>query len=105
MWKNISVAHSRDADDIFMYMAIKFGWVDSEILSKNETLNKRIRTAEKAHIPYILVIGDEEVEKNSVALRDRRARTQSNLSFDEFIKFIKEKLDEVHFWVRKRWFI
>ena len=71
--------------------------VDSEILSKNETLNKRIRTAEKAHIPYILVIGDEEVEKNSVALRDRRARTQSNLSFDEFIKFIKEKLDEVHF--------
>lgn len=71
--------------------------VDSEILSKNETLNKRIRTAEKAHIPYILVIGDEEVDKNSVALRDRRARTQSNLSFEEFIKFIKEKLNEVHF--------
>ena len=46
MLKNISVAHSPDADDIFMYMAIKFGWVDSEILSFNnkaddiETLNK-----------------------------------------------------------------
>ena len=25
--KTISVAHSPDADDIFMYYAIKFGWV------------------------------------------------------------------------------
>ena len=33
MLKEISVAHSPDADDIFMYMAIKFGWVDSKILS------------------------------------------------------------------------
>ena len=39
----------------------------------------------------------KRLKKNSVTLRDRRARTQSNLSFDEFIKFIKEKLDEVHF--------
>lgn len=30
--KNISVAHSPDADDIFMYMAIKFGWVSSDTL-------------------------------------------------------------------------
>jgi len=27
--KRISLAHSPDADDIFMYYAIKFGWVDS----------------------------------------------------------------------------
>lgn len=31
--KKISVAHSPDADDIFMYMAIKFGFTDSQILS------------------------------------------------------------------------
>ena len=31
--KNISVAHSPDADDIFMYEAIKFGWVNSSNLS------------------------------------------------------------------------
>lgn len=32
MKKTIRVAHSPDADDIFMYMAIKFGWVNSKIL-------------------------------------------------------------------------
>ena len=35
--KNISVAHSPDADDIFMYMAIKFGWVSSNLLKFNNT--------------------------------------------------------------------
>ncbi len=28
--KNIQLAHSPDADDIFMYFAIKFGWVDTK---------------------------------------------------------------------------
>ncbi|MDO7812797.1 menaquinone biosynthesis family protein [Helicobacter pylori] len=30
----ISVAHSPDADDIFMYYAIKFGWIDCPIKNK-----------------------------------------------------------------------
>lgn len=71
--------------------------VDSEILSKNETLNKRIRTAEKGRVPMILVLGDNEVKNRSVALRDRRARAQSNLSLDEFSEFVKNKLNEVNF--------
>ncbi len=71
--------------------------VDSEIFDKNESLNKRIRTAEKQRVPMILVIGDEEVQNRTVALRDRRKREKSNLSFDDFISLIKEKLDEVRF--------
>jgi len=44
--KTISVAHSPDADDIFMYYAIKFGWVTpsdakfTNIADDIETLNK-----------------------------------------------------------------
>ena len=71
--------------------------VDSEVSSKNESLNKRIRTAEKQRVPMILVLGDEEVANKTVALRDRRERTQSNMTKDEFYSKIKEKLDEVHF--------
>jgi len=71
--------------------------VDFEILDKNESLNKRIRNAEKMRVPMILVIGDEEVEKKTVALRDRRERKQYNLTKDEFMSITKEKLSEVHF--------
>ena len=71
--------------------------IDFEISSKNESLNKRIRNAEKMRVPMILVIGDEEVEQKTVALRDRRERKQYNLTKDEFMSITKEKLSEVHF--------
>lgn len=71
--------------------------IDSEIANKNESLNKRIRTAEKQRVPMIVVLGDEEVKNETIALRDRQARTQSHMSLADFVKLTKEKLSEVHF--------
>ena len=70
---------------------------DSELFDKNESLNKRIRTAEKGRVPMIIVIGDEEVNHNKVAVRDRRERTQYELDESEFIALIQKKINEVHF--------
>lgn len=70
--------------------------VDSEIFNKNETLNKKIRTAEKQRVPMIIVLGDNEVANRGVALRDRRAREQKDMSLDEFLGFIQSKLNEVN---------
>lgn len=69
--------------------------VDVEINSKNESLNKRIRTSEKMKVPMILVLGDNEVNARSVNVRDRRERTQEEMSLDNFIENIKEKLSGV----------
>ncbi|WP_345970533.1 threonine--tRNA ligase [Sulfurimonas sp. HSL1-6] len=70
---------------------------DSEIFDKNESLNKRVRTAEKGRVPMIIVIGDDEVANKKVAVRDRRERTQYDLSEVEFIALIQKKINEVHF--------
>lgn len=64
--------------------------IDSEIYDMNESLNKRIRMAEKKRVPMIVVLGDEEVENKTVALRDRRKREQSNMSKDEFFKMLNQ---------------
>ncbi|WP_419678065.1 threonine--tRNA ligase [Aliarcobacter lanthieri] len=64
--------------------------IDSEIFDMNESLNKRIRMAEKQRVPMIVVIGDDEVANQTIALRDRRKREQSNLSKVEFIKLLNE---------------
>ncbi len=70
---------------------------DFEIFDKNESLNKRIRTAEKGRVPMIIVLGDEEVNNKTVAVRDRRLREQYNLSEEEFLSLVKQKINEVHF--------
>ena len=70
---------------------------DSEIYSKNDSLNKRIRTAEKSRVPMLVILGDEEVEGKTVAIRDRRTREQYNLSEEEFLSLIQTKINEVNF--------
>ena len=70
---------------------------DSEIYAKNDSLNKRIRTAEKTRVPMIVVIGDEEIQNKTIAIRDRRTREQYNLSEEDFLKLIQTKINEVNF--------
>ena len=69
----------------------------AEIEDKNETLNKRIRNAEKQKVPMIAVLGAKEVEDRVVSIRDRRAKEQSVIGFDAFITLTKEKMREVSF--------
>nr|WP_228712136.1 threonine--tRNA ligase [Halarcobacter ebronensis] len=64
--------------------------IDSEVYSMNESLNKRIRMAEKKRVPMIVVIGDDEVQHQTIALRDRRKREQSNLTKEEFLTMINQ---------------
>ena len=91
----IGEAHADYAKEILNLLRVAD--IDGEILDRNETLNKRIRTAEKQKVPLIIVLGDNEVSARSVALRDRRAREQRNLGLDEFLNFVKAKLNEVNF--------
>ena len=68
--------------------------IDSEIYDKNDSLNKRIRTAEKQRVPYVAIIGDEEIANKSVAIRNRRSREQYNLTQDEFMVELTKQLQE-----------
>ncbi|TET88044.1 MAG: threonine--tRNA ligase, partial [Sulfurovum sp.] len=68
--------------------------IDSEVFDKNDSLNKRIRTAEKQRVPYVVIIGDEEVQGKSVAIRNRRTREQYNLTQDEFMVELTQQLQE-----------
>ncbi len=72
---------------------LMFNDMDSEVYSMNESLNKRIRMAEKQRVPMIVVVGDEEVANKTVALRDRRKREQSNMTKDEFIAMLNNIKD------------
>jgi threonyl-tRNA synthetase len=68
--------------------------IDCEIFDKNDSLNKRVRNAEKQRVPYVVIVGDEEVANQTVAIRDRREKEQYNLSFDEFMVKLTQQLSE-----------
>ncbi|MGP1561003.1 MAG: threonine--tRNA ligase [Helicobacteraceae bacterium] len=65
--------------------------VYSSIDERNDSLNKKIRNFEKMKVPMILVLGEKEVLARTVAIRDRREKTQTTLGLDAFLQAIKEK--------------
>jgi len=88
----IASSHAEYASEL----AGKYGesGIECEIYDRNDSLNKRIRLAEKQRVPYVVVIGDEEVANRTVAIRDRRKRERYNLSEEEFMLQLTRQLDE-----------
>jgi threonyl-tRNA synthetase len=57
------------------------------------TLQKKIREAEQEWIPYIVVIGEKEVDSGDLSVRDREVRgAQQNMSVEELITKISGKI-------------
>lgn len=71
--------------------------VYAEISNKNETLSKRVRTAEKQRVPMIIVLGEKEVESKILSIRDRREKRQYEMNEGEFFIMIEKKMKEVSF--------
>ncbi len=66
----------------------------AELDNGDESLSKKIRTAEKEKSPYILVVGEKEMETESVAVRKRSEGDQGVLSIKDFIKKIEKEIEE-----------
>ncbi len=58
---------------------------------RNEKLGYKIREAQLQKVPYMLVIGDREVESRCVSPRQRDGGNLGAIGVDEFIKLIKDK--------------
>ncbi len=70
--------------------------IRAEIAPSDETLGKRIREAEMQKIPYIAVVGDEEMSKGTVNLRIRGNQpiqgVNSEHRISDFIEDIKQEV-------------
>lgn len=66
----------------------------AELDDGNESLGKRIRGAEKQKTPYVLVVGEKEMETGSVAVRKRSDGDQGILPIDGFIAKITREIAE-----------
>src|SRR3989338_3951514 len=62
----------------------------AELMAPDETLGSRIRQAQNEKIPYMIVVGDKEIQAEKIALRSRSKGDLGQTGLAEFIK----KLDE-----------
>ncbi len=58
-----------------------------------EKTGYKIREAQLQKIPYMLVLGDNEINDGTVSVRARKSGDMGAMHFDDFVKMIKEEVE------------
>lgn len=62
---------------------------------RGEKVGRKIRDAELAKVPYMLIIGEKELEEGLVSIRKQGEGDQGTMSVEEFAKFIQNDVNEI----------
>ena len=68
--------------------------IRAQLDSRDETIGKKIREAELKKHPFMLIIGDNEVNKNTISVRKHQSGVLGDFSTDEFIKKLNIDISE-----------
>ena len=88
----ISEKHVEYADQLAKQM--RHDYVRVEVDDRNEKIGYKIRQAQMEKVPYMLVVGDKEMEDNSVNVRKHGGDELGTVPFDEFFNSIKIEIKE-----------
>ena len=66
--------------------------IRSEADVSNERMNAKIRQAQLMKVPYMLVVGDREVNDGNVSLRKRDGSRQNGMPLQEFIALVQDRI-------------
>ncbi|MFA5935219.1 MAG: threonine--tRNA ligase [Candidatus Paceibacterota bacterium] len=64
-----------------------------ELDERAETLGNKIRNAQNEKVPYMLIMGDKEIENNTVSERGRSGKDFGEHKLEDFIHDIKSEID------------
>lgn len=76
-----------------VYKEMRAAGIRAKLDDRSESMNYKIRESlQDKKIPYVCVIGDKEIEANSVAVRARGIGQVGTMSVDEFINKIEDEI-------------
>ena len=64
-----------------------------ELDARQEKIGYKIREAQLRKVPYMLVVGDKEIEANAVAVRSRKEGDLGAINADEFLAKMQEEIE------------
>ena len=88
----VTSAHEAHVAGLIAQLGAQGFRVDTAVA--DEQLGKRIRAAKLERIPYVLVVGDDDVQANSVGVNPRGGEVQRNVSFADFVERLRADVHE-----------
>lgn len=68
--------------------------IRTHIDDRNEKVGRKIRDNELKHIPFMLIVGEQEAEQNTVSVREHKKGDVGVMQIKQFADFITEKVDQ-----------
>jgi threonyl-tRNA synthetase len=65
-----------------------------EVDDRSETIGLKIKNARNTRIPYIVVVGDKEMDENTVSVRSRREGQLGTIAFEQFKNLLLNDLNK-----------
>ena len=62
--------------------------------NRNETVGKKIREAEMQKYPYMIIVGEQEENDNTVTVRQHGGEDLGTISAQQFISIVREKVNK-----------
>ena len=87
---NISEKHAKKTNEITNILKNKGFRVNSDL--RNEKIAYKIRHHSMQKVPFIIVLGDKEIETSTLAIRDRSGSDLGSMSIDAFSKILNNKI-------------
>jgi len=88
---NIADAHAEYASEVVEILKKSDIRCDSDL--RNEKITYKIREHSIQRTPYLLIVGDKEVEKNEVAVRTQKGEDLGSMSINSFVKYINDAIE------------
>jgi threonyl-tRNA synthetase len=88
----ITDQHNDYVDEVFRQLTDKGFRVEKDL--RNEKIGFKIREAQLQKIPYMIVLGDKEVESRSLAVRKRRSKETRTIDLETFIEELNVEVRE-----------
>ena len=93
----LGVRDSHDAYGAEVVAKLKAAGLRGDMAEADEPLGARIRHAKLEKLPYVLVVGDDDVAAGTVGVNPRGGQVERGVSVDEFLARLKaEVADRVH---------
>ena len=88
----IPITDAHQAYAQLLVTALKAEQIRAEIDLSNGRMNAKIRRAQRMKVPYMVIIGNEEMKGNCLSIRKRDGFRQNNVTLAAFIENIKARI-------------
>ena len=89
---SVSEKHEKYAQKVLNFL--ENSEIRASLDNRNETIGKKIREAELSKVPYMLILGEKEVELDNISVRKHRKGDIGTMTAEHLIKIIHDEISK-----------